>query len=124
MTTETTIEIEICTNREWIENHILDVEEVDQVLSEEAANEWSDAAFEQLLRIDGLNVKLPGGQRQRYHGWNGANTWKASGRGWGSFEDISGDLRAKIDGTLDGLTKEINDKYNVLAHLSPVIDQA
>lgn len=107
------IEIEICNNREFIRENILDLPELGEAMRNAAAEEWSVRAFGEILAIEGADMDPinPRGQRQMYHGWNGAQGWMRRGIGWGTFDTLTPARVEAIDTALEALTNRINAEY-------------
>lgn len=100
------MKVEVCTNVEYIRENILDVDRLDESLANEAAEQWSNLAFEAVMAL-GLDPVRPGGQRQMYHGWNGAQGWTKRGYGWGTFDDCDKATEDRIDEALAEITENI-----------------
>lgn len=108
------MEIEICTNTEFIRENILNADRLDETLANEAADQWSNLAFAAVEAL-GLDPVRPGGQRQMYHGWNGAQGWTKRGQGWGTFDDCPKEIEDKIDEALSDLTENIETEFAPVA---------
>jgi hypothetical protein len=107
------MEIEICTNVEYIREHILVAEWLDESLADDAAEEWSNRAFGAVIGL-GLDPVRPGGQRQMYHGWSGTQGWTKRGAGWGTFDDCDKATEQKMDAALHEITNNIHADFRPL----------
>ena len=100
------MEVEICTNVEYVRENILDAARLDAAMADAAADEWSIRAFGAVFDL-GLEPVKPGGNRGTCGGWAGARGWSKCGRGWGTFDDCDEATERRIDDSLCEVTEKI-----------------
>lgn len=87
------IELEVCSNVEWLRNNCLGVIDND---ADDAARELGFRVFAMLVGA-GYSVENAKGQRVLFHGWNGAHfTWRCGPVG--TFEDLTAKQKDEIEG--------------------------
>lgn len=87
--------VEVCKNVEWVQEHEINKDGIDEADFENAANTYSEAVYD-ALTAKGWNVSWSKKERITFHGWNGARF--ATKRGCvASWEKLTDDQLAIID---------------------------
>ena len=109
-----TREIEVCSNKEYVANNILDMD-LESVHRYDAANEWFGAVCRKIDELFGESVTVAAkGQRSMYHGWNGANTFARKGSGLGTFDNFTAEEWEACEAIVDRESARLLAEYEEL----------
>lgn len=107
--------IEVCSNNEWVVNHLLSELGLENTNKNEAANEWFDDTCRQIDDLFGDDITAASnGQRAMYHGWNGANMFTRKESGIGTFSEFTDEEWDQCTSIALTVAGKVVDRYCVL----------
>lgn len=100
---------EVCSCTEWVREHDLDKDGIDEDDWDDAAKCYASAVYNG-LREKGFDRSWPGGNRSLYHQWNGAHF--ATKRGCvGSWQKLTEEQIEAIDEIRKAAQAEVNSRW-------------
>jgi hypothetical protein len=87
--------VEVCRNIEWVREHEINKDGIEEADLDDAADTYSQAVYEALTE-KGWNVSWSKGERIMFHAWNGARFTTKRGC-VGSWEKLTEEQLAVVD---------------------------
>jgi len=105
--------IELCSNDEWVVNHLMGGLGLEFADPESASNQWFDTVSDRIKSLmPDLKIEPSAGQRAFYHGWNGANIFARKGHGLGAFDNFSDEEWDQLTTISLEVACEIEERYD------------